>query len=241
MLYCALHGFEHEPYTFDPAVTVRWAVPRWGAWPLLLPGCYWLIQRALHRSTLAVGLGSAAMAAVFGASAFAYGAQLLLGRAPSVFEVAFHVTPQATATFALAVAAGFWLWGRADAAEAVGLADDAQNAGIVLQVSKGQLQTNIESGQIEWVRAAGNYVELFVGDGTSYLKRSSMADLERQLPAGEFARVHCSHLVRTSRIVGLKGGKSRPVLVTASGATVAVGKSYRQSVFDLVRGISGST
>ncbi len=238
MIYCALHGFEDERFSFDPGVTLRWSVPRWGAWPLLLPACYWLMRSAHRRAMPARGLVAAAVAAVVGAVAFAYGAQAAFGRATTVFAVTYHMAPPAAATFALCVAAGFWLLRPEASSSAVRSTVDTGDVGLILPVSKGRLQTVLDVREVEWVRAAGNYVELFV-DGAVYMARSSMVGLERRLPADTFLRVHRSYMVRTSDIVGLTGGRSRPILIMTSGSHVPVGKSYRSAVFDRLRARSG--
>ena len=237
MSYCALHGFEYETFVFDPGVTLRWAIPRWGAWPVLLPACYWLIRLSRRRASVMPGLAAAAVAAILGTSAFAYFTEIALGGSWTFFEAAYHTVPMAAGTFVLFVAVGFWLLqssGLGIANRAGGNEDDTR---VSLAVWKGRLQTAIDSRQIEWVRAARNYVEFFA-DGSSFVKRTSMAELERRLPTDRFLRTHRSYLVNTRMIAGLEGGKSRPSLVMKSGSRLPVGRTYRHRVFEVLR--SGS-
>jgi two-component system, LytTR family, response regulator len=67
----------------------------------------------------------------------------------------------------------------------------------------------IAVANINWISAAGNYVELHTHAGNR-LHRTSLSALEAQLPQGQFMRVHRTALVRTSTIMALrtKGDKT---------------------------------
>ena len=240
MSYCALHGFEYETFVFDPGVTLRWAVPRWGAWPVLLPGCYWLVQLLQRRGFVIPGLAAGAVAAILGTSVFAYVTETALGGNWTFFEAAYHMAPIAAGTFVLFVAVGLWRL----QSSARGIADKAggkpDETPVCLHVWKGRLQTAIDCRQIEWARAARNYVEFFV-DGSSFIKRTSMAELERLLPADRFVRAHRSYLVNTRMVAGFEGGRSRPSLVMKSGSRLPVGRTYRHRVFEVLGSGSASS
>ena len=57
----------------------------------------------------------------------------------------------------------------------------------------------VEAGQIDWVEAAGYYVSLHAGKG-SHLLRETMEDIEKQLDARKFFRVHRSAIVNLDRV-----------------------------------------
>jgi hypothetical protein len=79
--------------------------------------------------------------------------------------------------------------------------------------------------QIEWVRAAGNYVELRAS-GRTIVHRSSISAAERDLSGHGFVRIHRSTLVRRDRIA-----RVRPAdVVLADGTHLKVGKRYRASL-----------
>lgn len=61
-------------------------------------------------------------------------------------------------------------------------------------------------GQIEWVRAAGNYIEIRAG-GRTIVHRSSIASAERELARHGFVRIHRSTLVRRDRIARAAAGR----------------------------------
>ena len=83
--------------------------------------------------------------------------------------------------------------------------------------------------QIDWVRAAGNYVELR-WEGRTLLHRSTLAALADQLGAG-FVRIHRGRLVRRDAIRSVETDKSGDFTVTlASGATLRDSRRYRSSL-----------
>ena len=82
---------------------------------------------------------------------------------------------------------------------------------------------------IDWVRAAGNYVEVRAY-GRSTLRRMTMAQAEQALAGQAFVRVHRSMLVNRSRIAGLdRTERPRHVRLT-DGSVVKVGEAYRANL-----------
>lgn len=82
---------------------------------------------------------------------------------------------------------------------------------------------------IDWVRAAGNYVEIRMG-GRTVLKRMTMAQAEEALADKAFVRVHRSMLVNRRRIAGLDR-KERPRHVRLTdGSFVKIGEAYRANL-----------
>lgn len=79
--------------------------------------------------------------------------------------------------------------------------------------------------QIDWIRAAGNYVELRAG-GRTIVHRTSISAAERDLERHGFVRIHRSTLVRRDRIA-----RVRPQdVVLHDGTHLPVGKRYRASL-----------
>jgi hypothetical protein len=76
--------------------------------------------------------------------------------------------------------------------------------------------------QIDWVQAAGNYVELRAS-GRTIVHRSSISAAERDLAGHGFVRIHRSTLVRRDRIA-----RVRPQdVVLVDGTQLKIGKRYR--------------
>lgn len=228
-LYCISHGFEYDPFQFDARATFEWVVPRWGAWPILLPGCYWLFQIAHSRNKALAGVLGAGAFAIVGAALFAHFVGGLLAAESSLFAWAYHTVPAAAATFAFVTIGTFFIHSARKHPDAVSETEPRENS-TCLQVWKGSSVSRVAIQDVDWVRAAKNYVEIFA-ENASYIRRSSLTEIHQILTESAFLRVHRSYIVRRSKIVGVAGGKSRPVIAMASGAKVPVGKSYRDKVF----------
>ncbi len=85
--------------------------------------------------------------------------------------------------------------------------------------------TFIELGAIDWVESADNYVQLHTG-GACHLLRKTLAELELQLPAADFARTHRRAIVNLHRVRELR----RDRLVLANGIAIPLGRRYRAAI-----------
>jgi hypothetical protein len=88
----------------------------------------------------------------------------------------------------------------------------------------------INSAEIEWARAAGNYVNLNL-HGREYPLRSTIGRLEEQLDPGRFLRVHRSVIVNLDRIASIEPldtGEAR--LHLHGGAMLPCSRSYRSAL-----------
>jgi hypothetical protein len=79
--------------------------------------------------------------------------------------------------------------------------------------------------QIDWIQAAGNYVELRAS-GQTVVHRSSISAAERDLAHHGFVRIHRSTLVRKDRIARVR---PHDVILT-DGTHLKVGKRYRATL-----------
>jgi two-component system LytT family response regulator len=68
---------------------------------------------------------------------------------------------------------------------------------------------------IEWIGAAGDYVELHVS-GRCYLFRETMASLEQRLDPAKFIRIHRSRIIQAANIVELQSIDNREFTVKVS-------------------------
>lgn len=92
--------------------------------------------------------------------------------------------------------------------------------------------------EIDWVEAADYYACLHVAD-KSHLIRRSLSDLEVQLGAESFVRVHRSAIVNLQRVESIApdaNGDSEIVLST--GARVRLSRNYRDELQRRVAGLS---
>jgi DNA-binding LytR/AlgR family response regulator len=81
---------------------------------------------------------------------------------------------------------------------------------------------------VQWVEAAGNYVELHRG-GAPVLHRASLSEMERRLSAAGFVRIHRSRLVRRDAIAAVESKPAGDFVVRLrDGPELAGSRRYRR-------------
>ena len=88
----------------------------------------------------------------------------------------------------------------------------------------------INANDVEWLQAAGNYMNLHVR-GRAYPLRSTMAVIEAQLDPARFVRVHRSHIVNldcVAEIQPLDTGDAR--IVMRDGSEVPCSRRHRDAL-----------
>jgi two-component system LytT family response regulator len=79
---------------------------------------------------------------------------------------------------------------------------------------------------VDWIGAAGDYVELHAG-GRSYLLRETMASLEQRLDPEKFLRIHRSRIVQSRAIVELRSIDNREfILKLSDGSELRSSRTY---------------
>ncbi|MDZ4263224.1 MAG: LytTR family DNA-binding domain-containing protein [Pseudomonadota bacterium] len=97
-------------------------------------------------------------------------------------------------------------------------------------VIKGNGERLIKWDSVDFISAAGNYMELTCGN-EKYLLRVSMKQLEQSLPAGCFIRIHRSHIVNIAaidRIIAQPAGNGAVALRNAH--LLPLSKGYKQAL-----------
>jgi LytTr DNA-binding domain len=96
-----------------------------------------------------------------------------------------------------------------------------------IEVRDGNRAFWLKAEEIEWVAAAGNYVELHGAFGT-HLARRTLADMFDELGAHGFDRIHRSRLVQRAMIAKIETRQSGDFDITLRSGTVIVGsRRYR--------------
>lgn len=88
----------------------------------------------------------------------------------------------------------------------------------------------LETTDIEWIEAEGNYVSVHSGK-KSHLLRETISSLESQLDPKQFVRIHRSSIVRIDRIQELQPwfhGEYRVIL--QSGTQLTLSRNYRDKL-----------
>jgi two-component system, LytTR family, response regulator len=86
----------------------------------------------------------------------------------------------------------------------------------------------IPAGEVDWIEAAGNYVQLHAG-AARHLVRETMKGLEARLDPDRFARIHRSAIVNIDRVRAIRSDGQGDFEVTlASGAVVPMSRGHRR-------------
>ena len=86
----------------------------------------------------------------------------------------------------------------------------------------------LKAAEIDWIEAAGNYVNLHVGKD-SYLLRSRMSELEKRFDPEQFFRIHRSTIVNLDRVKELQPlFKGEAVVVLKDGQQLAASRNGSQ-------------
>jgi len=88
----------------------------------------------------------------------------------------------------------------------------------------------VDAAAIDYIEAQDDYVAICAG-GKRWLKSQRLSDLERQLDAQSFLRVHRSYIVRVGAIVRIEpAGRDSHCAVLRDGARIPVSRSGYQKV-----------
>jgi two-component system LytT family response regulator len=92
----------------------------------------------------------------------------------------------------------------------------------------------VETKDVDWLKAAENYVELHVGPDC-YLVEVTMAEIAKRLDGARFVRIHRSAIVNAERIRTVQSVSHSEYLVTlASGIQLRSGRTYRETMQRLI-------
>lgn len=94
----------------------------------------------------------------------------------------------------------------------------------ILIRDRGQVHV-IPVDQVDYVEAQDDYIKIH-SSGKSHLKTQSLSELEAQLDASKFVRIHRSYLIRLAALKGLqRAGKDAQVAVLQNGAQLPVSRA----------------
>jgi len=86
----------------------------------------------------------------------------------------------------------------------------------------------LKAGEIDWIEAVGNYVNLHVGK-ESYLLRGRISELEKRFDPEQFFRIHRSTMVNLDRVKELQPlFKGESVVILKDGQQLSASRSCSQ-------------
>ncbi len=92
----------------------------------------------------------------------------------------------------------------------------------------------LKAAEIDWIEAAGNYVNLHVGK-ESYLLRGRMSELEKQFDPEQFFRIHRSTIVNLDRVKELRPlFKGEGIVVLKDGQQLSASRICSQRLQKLL-------
>jgi len=88
----------------------------------------------------------------------------------------------------------------------------------------------LRADEINWIEAAGNYVQLHVGSAT-HLMRETMGGLETRLDPEKFVRIHRSAIVQVDRIKEMQPAfHGDYIVILEDGTRLNLSRSYREKL-----------
>ncbi len=97
---------------------------------------------------------------------------------------------------------------------------------LTFRAGRGEL--SLRPSEIDWIRAAGNYLELHAGSSV-HLVRETLSGLYARLGEEDFQRIHRSVLVRRAAIQAVRRGNEAEVTLQ-DGTRLSVGRTFRKTL-----------
>lgn len=98
-----------------------------------------------------------------------------------------------------------------------------QDKTIFIKADSRLVQINTED--LLFVEALGNYMRVFVADGSKYTILSTMKDISSKLNSSEFVRVHRSFIVRLDKIQSIEDN-----YIVIDKKQISIGKAYKDDL-----------
>jgi len=111
----------------------------------------------------------------------------------------------------------------------------ARPLGRRLAIKTGRRLVFLDSNEIDWVEACGNYVRFRVGR-ESYLVRAGIGQIAERLNPAEFVRIHRSTIVHIRKIKELQPCENGEYILTLKdGKQLSCSRGYSASLQELVK------
>lgn len=91
------------------------------------------------------------------------------------------------------------------------------------------MKRQLRLDEILYVKSDGDYIVIHLSDGQAPMVLMTLKTLEKQLPYGQFCRIHRSYLVNIEKVDGMKGGK-----VLVAGEALPLSDSCKAAFFELL-------
>ena len=222
----------------DPWHPWVWESTSFAAWLILLPFILWTATRglrtrrptraaALHLfATIPVSLGHTALMTGLRIAAYSVAGETYALSGP-LLDVLVYEFRKDVITYA-SILLAFLVLRRLAAPPLV--TEPAPPPPPLVEIRDGSRTLWLKPEEIDWVSAAGNYVELSGAFGTR-LARRTLAEMEAELTPHGFARVHRSRLVRKESVAQVEMRQSGDFDILLRSGQILVGsRRYRRNL-----------
>lgn len=224
VVYCLFYTEHIDGSVRSVAGSAIWAVTEYGLWLLLAPALIIGLQRLYARGFLACFVFCCAV--VFVANYLRVSLDVWLKPDANWVTSWVYFWPTQVAAACYSVLGWVVLLlvqmqpseqAAANAMQPTPLTPETTGAKTTLTVQTGTSECEISTADIEYVMAAGNYMEVVTAERT-YLLRETLKELQARLAPAGFVRSHRSYLVnremvhqRTAEKLILRSGKAVPL------------------------------
>ena len=232
MFYCAFYKMVVMSGPADFLASLAYAVKQWAIWPMLTLAAFFCLRRVddprvWRRQLLRLGSGVILVSVLL---------RVVVDLFTEPASIGSDLVLSLPRYFTAFLIWYFWLREKSaqtsprpiptEAAVEAGV-EHLPGRPLTLLVSRGSHECLVRVADVNGFSAAGNYVEVYVNDQV-YLMRATMKQVEEQLSAEEFIRIHRSHIVRVTQVEHIKGQSSGSGLVRLRcGRELPISKRYR--------------
>lgn len=99
-----------------------------------------------------------------------------------------------------------------------------------ITVKDGRAMVRLYHSNILWLESDGNYTIIHLKESSRRVIRTALSELEEQLPATKFIRIHKSCIINKKQVTEL-----RPNVVIINNEELPIGRTYQSNVADIFK------
>jgi DNA-binding LytR/AlgR family response regulator len=99
-----------------------------------------------------------------------------------------------------------------------------------LTVKDGRAMVRLYHSNILWLESDGNYTIIYLKESNRRVIRTALSELEEQLPAAKFIRIHKSCIINKKQVTELRANA-----VIINNEELPIGRTYQQNVTDIFK------
>lgn len=232
ILYCLIYQHHILGNSYAFIESAFWVVQEWGSWIVIVPiTVKWMTLNRSKRSALSVNLSLVVLLTFAGTTGRTI-INVFTIHADILSSTMDFVTPNLAASIITVL-----IWRLSFKSKDTDTAGyDTKSSQNTILVQKGNSTVIVEMKNIDYLRSAGNYLEVH-SNGKEYLVRDTMSRMLSRLPPDRFLKSHRSFAVNIKsidRIISNSSGNATIALI--NGESIPLSRTQRRSFdqrFDL--------